>query len=75
MSLVRKKWGGLMAFGWRCRPGCTCGKHRRRKRSQGMRERDARIVELRRRGLTFQEIADRYGVTYQRIQQIVGRGG
>ena len=38
-------------------------------------ERDAEIVRLRENGLTLQEIADRYGLTRERVRQIVERGG
>src|SRR2546421_12992073 len=37
------------------------------------RERNERIVELYRSGVTLQEIGDRFGVTRERIRQIVAR--
>lgn len=40
---------------------------------QARRERDARAVQLRKRGRTLKEIAQEIGVTYQRVQQILER--
>jgi DNA-directed RNA polymerase sigma subunit (sigma70/sigma32) len=37
-------------------------------------KRRARIMRLRREGKTFQAIADKLGITHQRVQQIAAKG-